>query len=69
MSDNPVSNKWNELKELINVIDLDLVKNAEKGNATAGVRARKGLRHLQAVAKELVKLTIETEKNNKSDKE
>jgi hypothetical protein len=68
MSDNAILDKWNELKALVEAIDVDVVKNA-KGVSAAGVRARKGLRALQNEAKTLVKLTIETEKANKTTKE
>ena len=59
-----IVNKWTELKTLIESIDLDVHKNAN-GNASAGVRARRGLRALKKDASELVKLTIEEEKSRK----
>ena len=40
---NDITSKWQEIKTLIESIDLDVHKNAA-GNASAGVRARKGLR-------------------------
>lgn len=64
MSDNPIVSKWNELKALVEALEADVAKNA-KGVAAAGVRARKGLRQLQAIAKELVKVTLETDKAGK----
>jgi outer membrane murein-binding lipoprotein Lpp len=64
MSDNPIASKWNELKALVEALEADVSKNA-KGVAAAGVRARKGLRQLQANAKELVKLTLDTDKAGK----
>jgi len=67
MSDNPIVAKWNELKTLVESLEADVAKNA-KGVAAAGVRARKGLRLLQAKSKELVKLTLETEKSEKQEK-
>ena len=67
MSDNPIVSKWNELKTLVENLEADVAKNA-KGVAAAGVRARKGLRQLQTSAKELVKLTIETDKEKKDGK-
>ena len=51
---------------MVESIDLDVHKNAG-GNASAGVRARKGLRALKNSASELVKLTIQEEKSRKSD--
>lgn len=59
--ENDVLSKWNDLKSLVEALELDVSKNA-RGVAAAGVRARKGLRALQAKSKELVKLTIELEK-------
>jgi hypothetical protein len=58
--------KWQEIKVMVESIDLDVHKNAS-GNASAGVRARKGLRALKNSASELVKLTIEEEKARKED--
>ena len=66
MSDNPIEAKWNELKTLVESLEADVAKNA-KGVAAAGVRARKGLRLLQAKSKELVKLTLETDKSEKQE--
>jgi len=57
-----VLDKWNELKVIVESIDLDVHKNVG-GNSSAGVRARKGLRALKAAAADLVKLTIESEKS------
>jgi hypothetical protein len=67
MSDSSVLTKWSELKALVEALELDVAKNA-KGVAAAGVRTRKGLRQLQANARELVKLTLETDKTGKADK-
>lgn len=65
--DSAVLSKWNELKALVEALELDVTKNA-RGVAAAGVRTRKGLRQLQASAKELVKLTLETDKDRKDSK-
>jgi len=66
MSENSaVLTKWEELKALVNELELDVHKNA-KGNAAAGVRSRKGLRTLRTKATELVKLTVELDKNQKA---
>jgi hypothetical protein len=54
---NNVSNKWEELKDLVESLEEDIQKNAS-GNKAAGTRARKGLRSLKTVAAELVKLTL-----------
>jgi hypothetical protein len=56
-----LTNDWNELKVLIESLDLDIYKNAN-GNKSAGVRARKGLRLLKQKAAELVKASLEADK-------
>ena len=56
-----VLDTWNEIKTLVESIDSDVNKNAA-GNASAGVRARKGLRLLKTRAHELVKATVEASK-------
>lgn len=61
---NPVLAKWNELKAIVEAIDLDVTKNA-RGVSAAGVRARKGLRTLKSKASELVKLSVELGKSKK----
>lgn len=63
-----VLTKWDELKTIVESIDLDVRKNAQ-GNASAGVRARKGLRALKTAAGELVKVTLSSEKSAKSESE
>ena len=64
---NSVQDKWLEIKTLIESIELDVHKNAG-GNASAGVRARKGLRLLKNYASELVKMTIDLDKERKGTK-
>ena len=54
---NNVTNKWEELKALVESLENDVQKNAT-GNKAAGTRARKGLRTLKTAAAELVKLTL-----------
>lgn len=66
-TDNPVTQKWNELKEIVAQLELDVVKNA-KGVAAAGVRARKGLRDLKMKAADLVKTTVERDKASRAAK-
>tara|TARA_A100001015_G_scaffold86850_1_gene96552 strand:- start:4725 stop:4922 length:198 start_codon:yes stop_codon:yes gene_type:complete len=62
-----IIDKWTEIKTIIESIDLDINKNAA-GNASAGVRARKGLRLLKKEAADLVKITVETDKQRKENK-
>jgi hypothetical protein len=64
---NPVTEKWTEIKTLLESIDLDIHKNAA-GNASAGIRARKGLRLLKSYAADLVKLTVDLDKQRKQKK-
>lgn len=64
---NDITSKWQEIKTLIESIDLDVHKNAA-GNVSAGVRARKGLRLLKNQAAELVKMTVESDKARKKEK-
>jgi hypothetical protein len=54
---NNVTNKWEELKALVESLEDDVQKNST-GNKAAGTRARKGLRTLKTTAAELVKLTL-----------
>ena len=62
MSDSAnILENWEALKTLVEELELDVHKNAH-GNKSAGVRARKGLRTLKARAGDLVKLTLEAQK-------
>ena len=63
---NPVVEKWHEFKTRIESIDLDVHKNAS-GNASAGVRARKGLRLLKSQAADLVRTTVDLDKSKKKN--
>lgn len=58
--------KWNEIKVLVESLELDVHKNAG-GNASAGVRARRGLRTLKSSVAELVKMTIQEEKGKTTE--
>lgn len=51
-----IIDKWEELKVLFESVELDVKKNA-KGNKSAGVRARRGLRMIKQAANDLVKLS------------
>ncbi len=53
--------KWEEFKVLIESIEQDVLKNA-KGNKSAGVRARKGLRLVKTTASEIVKTSLAHDK-------
>ncbi len=56
--------QWNEIKTLVESLEVDVAKNAS-GNASAGVRARRGLRLLKSKSADLVKTTISEEKERK----
>lgn len=64
MNDSNILELWAEIKTLVESLDLDVMKNAS-GNASAGVRARRGLRLLKTKSGELVKTTITAEKTRK----
>jgi hypothetical protein len=62
MSDSTnILENWEELKALVEEVELDVHKNAH-GNKSAGVRARRGLRELKSKAASLVKMTLEVQK-------
>ena len=63
---NAIVDSWNNIKVLVESLELDVHKNAN-GNRSAGVRARRGLRQLKKEAASLVKLTIEEEKTKGAD--
>lgn len=60
-----VLDQWNEIKVLVESLDLDVAKNAS-GNASAGVRARRGLRLLKNKTADLVRATIDEDKTRKA---
>ena len=64
MADNTSSilEQWEEIKVLVESLELDVHKNA-RGNKSAGVRARSGLRALKGAAADLVRTTINAEKD------
>jgi hypothetical protein len=63
-SNNTVLEQWAAIKELVESLELDVVKNS-RGVAAAGVRARKGLRQLKSQCSQLVKTTVELDKQKK----
>ena len=56
-----VESKWEEIKTLVASLETDVAKNAN-GNASAGVRARRGLRLLKNEAASLVKTSLDLQK-------
>ena len=69
MSDeqNLILEQWKALCELVEGMDMDIRKNAN-GNNLAGVRARKELRKLKKASSDLVRATIEADKQRKNNK-
>lgn len=60
--------KWNEVKATLESLEEDVVKNLVKGNASAGVRTRKGLRLVRTQLTALVKQSMEVAKQKKAEK-
>ncbi len=58
---------WNEVKVTVESLELDVQKSA-KGNASAGVRSRKGMRHLKTTISEFVKESVNVQKALKEGK-
>lgn len=56
-----IQNQYAELKNLLLSVEVDLLKNLE-GNKSAGVRTRKALREVKKRASEIIKNTIDLEK-------
>jgi hypothetical protein len=57
-----IQKQYEDLKQLLLSIEVDLLKNLQKGNKAAGTRARKVLREVKKEAAALVKAMIELEK-------
>jgi len=65
MANDAINDTWKRVKTLVESMELDIQKNAG-GNASAGVRARRGLRLLKKEASALIKSMVEVEKNRKA---
>jgi predicted transcriptional regulator len=65
MSNDAISECWNKIKALVESTELDVQKNA-RGNVSAGVRARRGLRLLKKESATLTKLMVDIEKQRKA---
>ena len=57
-----VVNSYERLRVLIESLELDVHKSA-RGNKSAGVRVRKGLRTLKREATDLVRASLESSKS------
>jgi len=55
--------KLEELKKLIEELEVDLLKFYDKGNKAASIRARKKLQNVRALALEIRKHVSETRKD------
>ena len=64
MANEVIAVTWKRVKTLVESMDIDVQKNAG-GNASAGVRARRGLRLLKKEAAALIKSMVEVEKDRK----
>jgi len=58
------TDQWSEIKVLVESLELDVHKNAN-GNASAGVRARRGLRLLKSKASEMIRTSVAADKTKK----
>lgn len=56
-----VQKQWDELKVMVELLDKDVAKHVS-GNASAGVRARSGLRELRKVTTQVIKETLTLQK-------
>ena len=57
-----IQKQYEDLKNLLISIEVDLLKNLQKGNKAAGTRARKVLREVKKEAAAIIKAMIELEK-------
>lgn len=64
MANSQIVDAWQKVKTLVESMEIDIQKNAG-GNASAGVRARRGLRLLKKEAASLIKSMVEVEKSRK----
>lgn len=64
MANSHIIDTWNKVKTLVESMEIDIQKNAV-GNASAGVRARRGLRLLKKETTALIKSMVEIEKSRK----
>lgn len=54
--------QWEEIRTLIETMDIDVRKNAIKGNASAGLRSRRGLRLLKKYTHDLLMASVNEDK-------
>ena len=62
-----IQQQFHELQIIMQSIELDILK-CSKGNMTAGIRARKGLRMIKRCANDLLSTSIEHAKEIRNNK-
>ncbi len=60
--------RWDEIRTLVESMDLDVRKNAAKSNQSAGLRARRALRLLKKLAHELLMASVAQGKQPSAEK-
>lgn len=65
MSNDTITDTWQRIKTIIDSMDIDMQKS-KNGNASAGVRVRRGLRLMKKEASALVKTMVEEAKQRKA---
>jgi hypothetical protein len=65
MSNDTITDTWQRIKTIIDSMDIDMQKS-KNGNASAGVRVRRGLRLMKKEASTLVKTMVEEAKQRKA---
>ena len=59
---------WSEFKLVVESLEADVHKNAQKGNLAAGVRVRKTVRKLRTLGAELIKATLSADEVRKEER-
>ncbi len=59
---------WSEFRLLAEIVEEDVHQNAVKGNLSAGVRVRKGIRQLRSIGAELIKATLVAREEARAEK-
>lgn len=62
-------NLWEEIRTLSESMDLDIRKHAVKGNHSAGLRSRRGLRLLKKLTHELLMASVDQDKKLREAKQ
>ena len=60
--------KWEEIRTLIESMDLDVRKNSIKGNQSAGLRSRRCLRLLKKLSHELLMTSVSEDKRRSEER-